>query len=119
MTALPLLMRYRHPRLRAVVWIFVGRRVAVARAPLLRLLSMLGAAMLRVALMGGTVVMPLGRARLSKTGQRYAEHQRGAKHGQGFLHVLLILCMLMPGASSVRLVRLTDQTAVLPSYSLA
>jgi hypothetical protein len=92
--------------------------MAVTR-PTLRLFAVLAVAMRCVALMGGAVFMPLGWARLSEAGQRRAEHQRGAQHGQGFFHVLLILCMLMPGASSVRLVRLTDQTAVLPSYSLA
>jgi len=105
MPALPLLMGYRHTRLWTEVRVLVrGWRMAVTR-PTLRLFAVLAVAMRCVALMGGAVVMPLGWARLSEAGQRRAEHQRGAQHGQGFfscvadpLHVNARRKFCSPGA---------------------
>ncbi|MNN11648.1 hypothetical protein D3C81_1246130 [compost metagenome] len=95
---LPLLVRYRHPRLWTEVWITVGLSLAVAGfAMLLRVAWLLVLLRMTLALMRAVAIVPLRWAGLGEAGQWYAEHQGSAEHGEGLSHRMSILCMFTSG----------------------
>ncbi|MNE95184.1 hypothetical protein D3C80_1932360 [compost metagenome] len=98
MAALPLLVRYRHPRLWTEVRITVGLSLAVAGfAMLLRMALLLALLRMTLALMRAVAIVPLRRAGLGEAGQWYAEHQGSAEHREAFFHRMSILCMFTSG----------------------